>query len=220
MKRLLKDLFGVKKSAARPAPSARPDVECLEGREVPAVLASYNWGTHHLDVRITEANDGQQGVVIGRGWDAHGTFVNVEVYASSARVRLPRIPTGDVRSITVTGSSQANHIDLAYVSRQLFPSIREGAVTVVGNGGADYISGSQVADHIDGGAGDDTIVGQVGNDTIHAGAGNDTVYGGDGNDTIYGGGGRNWVDGGAGNDWVPDFVAGLDTAYWVERKGR
>jgi Ca2+-binding RTX toxin-like protein len=221
MKRYLKNLFGSNLYLARRlSGQARPGVECLEGRDVPAVLAFYNWATHHLDIRITEANDGQQGVVVGRGWDRNGNFVNVEVYASSARVSLPRIPTADVRSITVTGSNQANHIDLKYVNRELFPSIRDGEVTILGNGGADYLAGSQVADWIEGGAGNDIIEGGGGNNTLYGGDGDDTIYGGNANDTIYGGAGRDWVEGGGGHDWMPDYQAGLDLVFWVERKGR
>jgi Ca2+-binding RTX toxin-like protein len=72
----------------------------------------------------------------------------------------------------------------------------------------------QGADTIDGGAGDDFIFGQGGADTLNGGDGNDYLSGGTGNDTLMGGIGVDVLDGGAGNDMLNGGL-GSDTASFA-----
>lgn len=56
-------------------------------------------------------------------------------------------------------------------------------VTIVAEGGNDYLNGGNGADNLYGQAGDDQLWGNDGNDVLDGGTGNDELYGGAGNDT-------------------------------------
>ena len=87
------------------------------------------------------------------------------------------------------------------------PGNDQGAGSLCGGVGDDYILGRAGHDSIDGGAGRDTILGEGENDLIRGGAGTDYIYGGDGNDNIRGGADSDYMYGEAGNDSI-DAVNG------------
>ena len=87
----------------------------------------------------------------------------------------------------------------------------DGADTLLGGQGFDYLHGNAGADSVSGGAGDDWVVGGKDDDVLSGDAGDDVVYSNLGNDTLSGGDGADWVrggqgddslSGGAGNDWM------------------
>jgi Ca2+-binding RTX toxin-like protein len=87
--------------------------------------------------------------------------------------------------------------------------------TIIGGGGADFISAAAVANNavaIYGNGGNDTLIGGSRNDTLHGGPGNDSLRGGDGNDFINGDGGRDKIFGENGDDTLegsgkdPEFI--------------
>lgn len=59
----------------------------------------------------------------------------------------------------------------------------DNGVTILSEGGNDYLSGGNGADNLNGGSGDDQLWGNGGNDILDGGAGNDDLNGGAGNDT-------------------------------------
>ena len=69
-----------------------------------------------------------------------------------------------------------------------------GAVSFLGDDGANTLTGTAAAENFVAGQGDDTITAGGGNDVIRGGAGNDTLIGGAGNDLLDGGSGTDTVD--------------------------
>jgi Ca2+-binding RTX toxin-like protein len=86
----------------------------------------------------------------------------------------------------------------------------DGANTLVGTGGDDYLYGWAPGrelfdignDIIRAGSGNDYVFGGGGNDTLYGDDGVDYLYGGSGADNLYGGNNDDWVYGGAGNDRI------------------
>lgn len=89
------------------------------------------------------------------------------------------------------------------------------ALTIIGDGGNNFLVGGGAGDSIDGGFGDDTLFGLDGSDTVIGGFGNDFIVGGTffevgsdivdagpGNDFVFGGGGNDTLTGGPGNDLI------------------
>lgn len=112
-------------------------------------------------------------------------------------------------TITITGSTGNNLIDLTGVTVADFPAIT--GVTVTGGAGTDTILGSQFGDalfgdsgkdSIDGGAGQDLLEGGADDDTLSGSNGDDTVRGGTGNDSLLGGSGEDAISGDEGNDSI------------------
>ncbi len=97
--------------------------------------------------------------------------------------RYSSVPLAKIGSITITGGSGANHIDLS----GLTPGLRK--LTAVS---------------VDGGAGDDTIIGSLFGDSLSGGAGNDSIDGGDGADLLSGGADNDTVQGGLGVDRITE----------------
>ncbi len=134
-------------------------------------------------------------------------------------------------SVSMTAGSVADNANGA----QTFIGIENittggGNDTIIGDGGANFLSARAGNDSIDGGGGNDTIYFGSGNDTVIGGTGDDyidevggnaemgdnLIFGGDGNDTIWHGGGNDTVYGGAGNDIIDDHggaVAGNSSLF-------
>ncbi|HEX3355614.1 MAG TPA: calcium-binding protein [Tepidisphaeraceae bacterium] len=94
-------------------------------------------------------------------------------------------------------------------------NVKSDIETVIGGGGADFISANGIANNpvaLFGSGGNDTLIGGSRNDTIHGGPGNDSLRGGDGNDFINGDGGRDKIYGENGDDTLmgsgkdPEFI--------------
>lgn len=68
--------------------------------------------------------------------------------------------------------------------------------------GADSINGYDGWDFISAGDGADTVNGGNGNDKLFGDAGADKLSGGNGHDELWGGTGRDILSGGSGNDWL------------------
>ncbi|MBI1313173.1 hypothetical protein GC176_17925, partial [bacterium] len=113
------------------------------------------------DVAVFAGSDGNL------GWSLTGDGLADVSLAGTSMGEV--IPASEVRQISVTGSDEANVIDLSGVTRAAF--IRTGGVTVSvsGLGGNDSIIGSEFGDQLVGGADDDLIL---------AGSGDDSVFGG------------------------------------------
>jgi len=125
----------------------------------------------------------------------------------------------NVQRILVQGSMGHDRVDLTSVSREMFTSMVNDGVIVLGRAGNDTLTGSEFFDSIVGGTGNDLIDGGKDPDTIRGGAGNDTIFGGRGedvlfgdagNDSIVGGDNADWIDGGAGHDTLRG-MSGNDT---------
>lgn len=79
----------------------------------------------------------------------------------------------------------------------------EGADTLIGSGGDDWIYGMKGPDVLLGGGGNDILRGGKGHDSIMGGVGDDTMYGGLGNDSFVMSPGNNVVmDFGNGDDYI------------------
>lgn len=98
---------------------------------------------------------------------------------------------GTYSSIFVSGSGDADDIDLRGFT---LPS------QIYAGDGNDTIYGGSGADSITAGAGDDAVQAGAGDDTIYGNEGNDTLFGADGNDYIVGGPGKNKLYGENGFD--------------------
>lgn len=104
-----------------------------------------------------------------------------------ARSRASRI-----ESIDITGSDEADFIDLSWVNANTFPRLRH--VSVRGLGGNDTIVGSALDDILQGGDGDDLVSSSSGRDRILGDSGNDalltasdsgSLVGGSGDDALF-----------------------------------
>ena len=77
----------------------------------------------------------------------------------------------------------------------------EGANTLSGGGGEDYVYGA---------GGNDTLRGDGDSDVVRGGNGNDRVDGGAGDDALYGGEGADIFVASSGSDIIQDFQSGVD----------
>jgi len=134
-------------------------------------------------------------LVLGAGGssaiDAVAGLVTLEINENPDPT-FPVIAANEVTTIVITGSADADIVDLAAVS--------------AGNGFTGL-----TATTINAGSGDDTIIGSEANDKINGSGGNDVVSGEEGNDTINGGGGEDYLVGGPGDDIVRGQGSSLDS---------
>jgi len=154
------------------------------------------------NVVITLAGDGLAAV--------QGTVNGVPVSSPFAASEIGRL--------VITGSADANSIDLSGVTPSDFTFFSGVAVNVNSGSGNDVITGSAFGDFIVGAGGDDVVNAGGGDDTVFGGAGKDALNGGIGNDSLSGQGGTgdsltggtgdDVLDGGAGNDVIVEFVSG------------
>ena len=123
--------------------------------------------------------------------------------------QLVLMGTGDnaEESVTVTGSTQSDFVDLTLIHVDI-DDIR--GLYIHGAGaGIDTILGTNGAD---------TIVGGLQSDWLFGGGGNDRIFAGELNDTLIGGAGADFIDGGLGNDvfiYTQVSDAATDMAYGV-----
>ncbi len=197
----------------------RPSLERLEGREVPAVLATYNAGLLSVtgdananDIVVKAAADGTLQVT------NNGQSVQIRTVLGTAnKSELTHVTIdgrgGDDRLVTDGSLNTVVNGSLA----------RAPSATLLGGGGNDFLQVNHggIVGGLAGVDADGVVVGPVvGNAYMDGGAGNDTLVSGFGNDVMLGGAGDDsytWPpgtltdswDGGAGNDSV--LVIGNDS---------
>jgi Ca2+-binding RTX toxin-like protein len=192
--------------------SFAPQLNTLEAREVPAVVAFFN-----TDTLTVVGDDNANNIVVAA--DAGG---NLKVTNNGAAVKINTTfgsPT-NVNLKTVNVSAKGGN-DMILIDKSINVLDANGKLaasangTLNGGGGDDRITvmsggfvggtpGSQIV-------GNFTMYGGSGNDFLDSGFGNDIMFGGDGNDTLR------WLpgtlidtfDGGAGNDTA--IIVGNDT---------
>ncbi len=202
--------FGLRPSAAASARRnsgrrARPVLEALEGREVPAGV-SFNAATGVIDV---QGSNGADTVVafINHGnvndWHDDQLVVHASFNGGPFQQQAYALygPGGDLNVTRIVFNGYAGD-DYFANGTGLVSEANGGSGndTIYGGSSTDFLDGGSGNDTIDGGGHRDLIDGGYGNDTLYGGAGNDSVYGGYGNDTLFGGDGNDWMVGGLGDD--------------------
>jgi RTX calcium-binding nonapeptide repeat (4 copies)/Calpain family cysteine protease len=170
---------------------ARPAVESLEARTVPALVAEFSqgvlgvWGTDGPDEIILNQKLGRISIA-GTQIDANGTFVSS---VAALAVRRIEIVGGD-------GDDQI-FLDSQTVAGQ-------GPITrptkIWAEGGDDWVVGGEGPDTIDAGTGEDEIHGGGGNDSLWGAGAKVWLYGENGSDVLEAESAQAVLDGGAGND--------------------
>jgi Ca2+-binding RTX toxin-like protein len=177
----------------------RPDVEALDGRVTPAVIATFNPGAGLLTV-LGDALD--TAITVGR--DAAGTIV---VNGGAVRVLGGAATVANTATIQVFGQGGNDSIALDETNGAL------PRADLFGGDDDDVLTGGSGADRMFGQAGSDTLLGRGGIDLLFGGAGADTLTGGAGDDQVFGEGGNDRLvwnpgddtdldEGGAGDDTV------------------
>jgi len=216
---------------SRKTRSARPTLETLEGREVPA---AFTFAAGILTINMAEV--ASRSVTIDASSPAQAVIINARASGSRADnfvvgAANGRLMPQQVSRIVVNGSEQNDSVNLTGVDRRAFRNL-DGNVLINGNGGNDTIRGTDFNDQIFAGGGDDRVFGMGGNDRILGGdghdelwgdgsgsgwdtrGGNDVIDGGAGNDRLVGGGGNDTLVGGAGADTF-EGNGGVD-AIWID----
>ncbi len=143
--------------------------------------------------------------------DLTGTDVNhlnLDLSAGAA----PGVGDGQPDTVIVTGTNDADNIQVAGAGSNFTVSGLPADVAVSGSEGANdqlVVNAQGGADFVSAfGLPADTV--QL---TVNGGDGNDQIVGGDGNDVLIGGDGNDFIDGSLGND-VAFLGAGNDTFRW------
>src|SRR6266511_1752310 len=184
--------------------SFRPNVECLEGRDLPAahLTASLSGGvlriegTTHADRIVVRQAGGRVSV--------DHAVIQVRGHGQARSVSAAVVKKVEVRGL---GGDDRILLDTLHIPTEVWAGagndlVRGGAGhdKIHGGAGNDRLFSGAGNDLLDGGAGNDRLDGGAGNDRLLGGAGNDILVGGAGNDVLLGGAGDDRLDGGAGND--------------------
>ncbi|MCX7421788.1 MAG: calcium-binding protein, partial [Planctomycetia bacterium] len=121
--------------------------------------------------------DGKRGI---DGTSNANHVVNANV--NPVEVRVLSAVAKNINSLTVTGNSLGNNLNLSGVTTGAFANLT--SVSVDGGAGNDSITGSAFADRLTGGLENDTLLGQGGNDSLTGGSGDDSLVGGIGIDRL------------------------------------
>lgn len=116
--------------------------------------------------------------------------------------------SGNARTTYITGGAGDDTLTAQVMDTPL-------PITIYGGVGNDSIGGSELGDVLQGNQGADTVNGWEGNDWIYGGQGNDLLLGSDGGDNVNGNLGDDTVAGGSGADTLHggqgnDSLAGAD----------
>jgi hypothetical protein len=194
--------------------SARPVVEVLETRLVPAI-ADIQLFLNGRTLIVQGTNDPEQ-IIIQNGERGVGVFIG-EITAEGPQTPqlFAIMPSRFVQQVKVVGRggddiiSMINPNAVNPVTNEPAPSALtipalifagEGNDTVTGGLGADTIRGMKGDDSLNGAGGNDKVFGGQGNDTMGGGAGRDRMFGEFGDDEIVGGVGNDLLFGSDGND--------------------
>ncbi|QEL16354.1 calcium-binding protein [Limnoglobus roseus] len=185
------------------SPSARaarftPSLVSLEGREVPAVTASFlpSAGVFsvfgdNLDNTITVSRDAAGKLLVNGG--AVSILGGTATVANTSLIQV----FGQGGNDTIT----LNEANGALPKANLF-----------GGAGNDVLTGGSGNDLLFGQDGNDTLLGKGGNDLLFGGAGNDVLTGGDGDDQVFGEAGDDRTVWNPGDDTdLNEGGAGIDT---------
>jgi hypothetical protein len=190
----------------------RPNVECLEARNLMASSITANLGANGLLAILgTEQSDvitvrqisnkisvdgvsgswnaaSVKGILVEGQGGNDTVLLNSEAVRGQQAITVPTVALGGAGNDTIVGSAGKN--------------------LILGGDGNDQIWGNAQSDIIYGGSGDDRIYGGSGDDMLFGQDGADTIYGDVGNDLLDGGSGYDYLDGQAGKDRFYDDVAG------------
>ncbi|WP_380940665.1 Calx-beta domain-containing protein [Sphingomonas floccifaciens] len=142
-----------------------------------------------------------------RSVDVTGTRGSVVFDPASQSLRY--VADGDSFDGLVTGTTTGDRFTYTIVDAGGLTSTATVDVTVtavadgvkvVGGNGAGSIIGTEGEDYLAGGNGADTLTGLAGHDLLVGGNGDDRLFGGADRDVLYGDGGNDLLDGGSGND--------------------
>src|SRR5947199_7766373 len=173
--------------------SFRPNVECLEGRDLPAahLTASLSGGI----LRIQGTSHADQIVVRQAGGhiSVDHAVIQVRGHGQERSVGTALVKKVEVRGL---GGDDRIVLDTLHIPAEVWAGA--GNDFVRGGAGNDKIHGGVGNDRLFGGAGNDLLDGGGGKDRLDGGAGNDRLVGRAGNDVLLGGAGSDRLDGGAG----------------------
>lgn len=205
MKRLMAKVFG--RTGTRAATTARPGLETLEGREVPAV-AFINLSAGVLTVNTTEQRD----VV---------TLSNPPTrYPNPSQIWVTVTNNGSTTDFGPFLASSVNRIDVNLGSGDDdLTNITNKYVIAHGGSGHDTLRGGSGWDDLYGDDGNDWLYGGAGDDILDGGNGGDWLLGQDGNDSLHGGSGADYLFGGNGDDRLDGGYDGT-TDYLYGEWGR
>ena len=164
--------------------SARPSLESLEIREVPAASITFENATRSIIVIGSERNDT---VEIRQ----KGSSISVSMNAQASRMARS-FSASQVTSIVFNGRS----------GDDMFSNLTSVPCRADGETGNDILRGGSSNDDLSGGGGNDQLSGGSGNDMLNGGSGNDVVWGGNGNDRLMGGDGQDRILGEDGSDSI------------------
>jgi Ca2+-binding RTX toxin-like protein len=196
--------------ANRPAPALEP----LDGRLVPAVVATFTGGTlsvfgDHLGNAIDVSRDAAGSILVNGG-------------AVAVRGGTPTV--ANTTLIQVFGQAGDDTLTLNEANGALPKA------NLFGGAGSDTLTGGSGNDQLFGQAGGDTLLGKRGDDFLFGGAGNDVLTAGPGNDQVFGqagddrmiwnpGDGSALNEGGAGNDTVEVNGGNVGEVFTVTANG-
>ena len=143
----------------------------------------------------------------------NGPLINSISPTGEAKAQIFATPYNDVIDIpslggvaygyfgddTIKGSDNDDYI---YGDVGGKPDIKDGADSLIGNGGDDTLDGQGGDDALEGGEGSDLLLGGGGNDFLDGGAAGDSLSGDEGRDKLSGGAGNDTLDGGSGADYL------------------
>ena len=185
---------------ARRKESVKLSVECLEGRQLPAIT----YVTHFLaagDIVINAKATGGSVYVDYSSFYKKDAFsknqkmdcyVVRQLFSVNGRPEEERqyIPFKQITGkIIFNGSEEVDHFQFNAVAKKIIN------VKADGRGGNDILKGSHGRDTLSGGGGEDRLFGNGGNDLLLGGDNLDRLYGGTGSDTLKGEAGDDILDG-------------------------
>ncbi len=147
-------------------------------------------------------------IIISNTSQETNTLDPEDVEANEAEVSILQSPE-------VTGTDEADNIDLSGATDPVKVEAKAGDDIIKGGAGDDKLYGETGNDEIYGNQGDDLLRGAQGDDEIYGGAGADEIHGGADQDTLYGEDGADTIHGDTGADIIHGN-AGADKLYGGE----
>jgi Ca2+-binding RTX toxin-like protein len=184
---------------------ARPSVETLEARDVPAVL---HLPAQTFNVQFQQSVTPSSNVTLSNG------MIKIEGSQTADQVSISKSGNNIIVQTSGGLGYHLNSYNQAQVSKIYFngkygdDTLFVDAISIstpisaYGGYGDDLLQGGSGKDHLFGQGGNDRLSGFAGDDLLDGGAGNDSLFGGDGKDSLYGGAGYDQLFGQAGNDYL------------------
>lgn len=184
LKELSRRWFGKPAGKSQSERHCSLNVETLEGRELPAVVAAVNVAGF-----------------INIASDSTPSWVEVK-YTSGGKVRVHDYDNGFNKDFPMAGLLGAKVLIFqGGAGKDYFKNLTFVPCSLYGKGGDDTLIGGAGCDYLNGGAGNDLLYGGAGNDNLFGSTGIDKLYGQSGNDFLdagtvlepaYGGAGENF----------------------------